>query len=341
MDKQNQWLTEPEPEEFTYMYHQEEHSRMQEKFVGTPILDPQVHFDQFYTAPPLAPNPNPFHPSHSHSSSFPTFVDSALPTLTFGSAATKNEPQPSPPPSSSNVLSFSGLAQGAAATTTLDFSGRGWQQDDGVGIGVFQQPPERRSRLPGNAQEHVIAERKRREKLQQQFVSLATIVPGLKKTDKISLLGSTIDYVKQLEEKVKALEEQQDTAAFESKCRITADDGGRGEGPNGGSNSGADDGSSGSSPTVEANIHGNTVLLKICCKERRGLLVMVLTELEKQGLSIINTSAVPFTDSCLNITITAKARLIAHLWKCGCKLEIRWFDRFQFYADRGGFFDSG
>lgn len=37
--------------------------------------------------------------------------------------------------------------------------------------------------------------------------------------------------------------------------------------------------------------------------------MMILSELEKQGLSIINTSVVPFTDSCLNITITAKARL--------------------------------
>ncbi|KAF0899205.1 hypothetical protein E2562_015563 [Oryza meyeriana var. granulata] len=283
------------------MYHQEEHSRMQEQFVGTPLVEPPVHFDQFYTAPMAA---SLFHPSHS--SSFPTFGGSStLPSLTFGAVTTKKE-QVQPSPSSSNVLSFAGQAQG----TTLDFSvGRGWQQDDGVG--VFQLPPERRSRAPANAQEHVIAERKRREKLQQQFVALATIVPGLKKTDKVSLLGSTIDYVKQLEEKVKALEEQQGsrrtaeqpTTAFESKCRITADDD-DGAGPSG-SSSGANDGSS-SSPTVEASIHGSTVLLKICCKERRGLLVMVLSELEKQGLSIINTSVVPFTDSCLNITITGK-----------------------------------
>uniref|UniRef100_A0A0E0CXI0 BHLH domain-containing protein n=1 Tax=Oryza meridionalis TaxID=40149 RepID=A0A0E0CXI0_9ORYZ len=304
MDEQNQWLAEPEPEELTYMYHQEEHARMQEQFAGTPLVEQPVRFDQFY---PTSMAPNQFHPSHC--SSFPAFGgSSALPSLAFGAVATttKKEQVQQPSPSSSNVLSFAGQVQGS--TTTLDFSGRGWQQDDGVG--VFQQPPERRSRPPANAQEHVIAERKRREKLQQQFVALATIVPGLKKTDKISLLGSTIDYVKQLEEKVKALEEgsrrtAEPTTAFESKCRITVDD------DDGGSaSSGADDGSSSSSsPTVEASIHGSTVLLKICCKERRGLLVMILSELEKQGLSIINTSVVPFTDSCLNITITAKARL--------------------------------
>ncbi|KAL5219423.1 hypothetical protein ABZP36_020107 [Zizania latifolia] len=292
MDEANQWITEPEPEELAYMYHQEEHPQpgLQDQFAGTPLPE-QVPFDQFYTSP---------------MSSFPSFGVSALSNLTFGGAVTttKNE-QVQQPPSFSNVLgSFASHGQAQPQASTLDFSGGVWQQD---GVDVLQQQgPERRSRPPGNAQEHVIAERKRREKLQQQFVALATIVPGLKKIDKISLLGSTIDYVKQLEEKVKSLEEQgtrrtgEPITVFESKCRITADDGG-GAGPSG-SASVADDGST---PTVEASIHGSTFLLKICRKERRGLLVMVLSELEKQGLSIINTSVVPFTDSCLNITITA------------------------------------
>jgi hypothetical protein len=34
---------------------------------------------------------------------------------------------------------------------------------------------------------------------------------------------------------------------------------------------------------------------------------MIISEIENQGLAIINTSVLPFTDSCLNITITAKA----------------------------------
>jgi hypothetical protein len=46
--------------------------------------------------------------------------------------------------------------------------------------------PERRSRAHWNTQEHVIAERKRREKMQQQFVALATIVPDLTKVHAMS-----------------------------------------------------------------------------------------------------------------------------------------------------------
>ena len=301
----------------------------QQQFGDLPLPD---HQEQYYTPPVATPS---FHPSRS--SDFPIIFggSSSLPNLPFGSAAVKNEQgQPSPSPSplldSSKFLSF-----GAGQASTLSFSGGAWQQDGIDGTMQQLQAPERRSRAPGNAQEHVIAERKRREKLQQQFVSLATIVPGLKKvrdtmpalmcsetkywllnisgffqTDKISLLGSTIDYVKQLEEKVKALEEKgtrrsSESTVFESKCRISSNDNDAAD-PTG-CGSGDGDGEY-TSPAVEASIRGNTALLKICCKETRGVLVMVLSELENQGLSIINTNVVPFTDSCLNITITAKAR---------------------------------
>ncbi|GJN08561.1 hypothetical protein PR202_ga26498 [Eleusine coracana subsp. coracana] len=262
---------------------------------------------QYYTSPPaMAPPPNPFHPSYSRSSSFPSF-DGSGPTLTspsFGAvAAVKNEPgQPS---SSSNILSF-----GGQPSRTLSFSGGDDWPD---AIEAVQPVPERRIRTHLNTQEHVVAERRRREKMQQQFVALATIVPDLTKTDKISLLGGTIEYVKQLEQKVKALEEQSarrsnpEHTVFKSKCRISSDDDASSSRPRGSAaSSGA---TSVSIPTVEASIHGDTVLLKICCRERRGVLVMVISELENQGLSIINTSVLPFTDSCLSITITAKARL--------------------------------
>ena len=128
-------------------------------------------------------------------------------------------------------------------------------------------------------------------------------------TDKISLLGSTIEYVKQLEEKVKTLKGQSarrtsEPTVFEGKCRISSEDSSDASG-----SSGSAFGAVGFSPTVEASLHGDTVLLKIWCKEGRGVLVMIISELENQGLSIINTSVLPFTDSCLNITITAKASI--------------------------------
>ncbi|KAJ1298120.1 hypothetical protein BS78_01G429100 [Paspalum vaginatum] len=272
MDELDQWHSHPDPEdELAYMYQQqEEHAGMQHHFAER--LPEQ---QQYYTPPPPPPTPTPTPPTapprslpihsshHHHSSSFPGFGVPALPRLLFGPEEVKNESGQPPSSSSNHILSF-----GGQPSSTLNFSGGDWPE----GVEAAQQVPERRIRTHWNTQEHVIAERKRREKMQQQFVALATIIPDLTKTDKISVLGSTIEYVKQLEEKVKTLEGQ----------------------------------SARRSPTVEATIHGDTALLKICCKEGRGVLVMVISELENQGLSIINTSVLPFTDSCLNITVTAK-----------------------------------
>ena len=126
----------------------------------------------------MAP-PGPLFPIHSshhhHSSSFPGFgVPELPPRLPFGPVEVKNESgQPSPSSSNNRILSF-----GGQPSNTLSFSGGDWQE----GIEAAQQvPPERRIRTHWNTQEHVIAERKRREKMQQQFVALATIVPDLTK----------------------------------------------------------------------------------------------------------------------------------------------------------------
>ncbi|RWV98732.1 hypothetical protein GW17_00038402 [Ensete ventricosum] len=76
-------------------------------------------------------------------------------------------------------------------------------------------------RSASHNQEHIMAERKRREKLSQRFIELSAIVPGLKKLtksrfmspalgkmDKASVLSDAIKYLKQLQENVKALEDQ-------------------------------------------------------------------------------------------------------------------------------------
>ncbi|CAO2143757.1 unnamed protein product [Urochloa humidicola] len=126
--------------------------------------------------------------------------------------------------------------------------------------------------------------------MQQQFVALATMVPDLTKTDKISILGSTIKYVKQLEERVKTLEKQSAKISAES-TRLDGKD---------------TSGVCSSIPTVEATILGDTILLKVCCERKSGVLVMIISELESLGLSIQNTSVVPFGDSYFNINVTAK-----------------------------------
>uniref|UniRef100_A0A0D9VYG6 BHLH domain-containing protein n=1 Tax=Leersia perrieri TaxID=77586 RepID=A0A0D9VYG6_9ORYZ len=164
------------------------------------------------------------------------------------------------------------------------------------------------SRPASQNQEHILAERKRREKLSQRFIALSKIVPGLKKMDKASVLGDAIKYVKQLQEQVKGLEEDArrrpvEAAVLVKKSQLSADD---------------DDGSScdenfdggaeaAGLPEIEARVSDRTVLVKIHCENRKGALITALTEVESLGLTIMNTNVLPFTSSSLDITIMATA----------------------------------
>nr|KAJ0209911.1 hypothetical protein LSAT_V11C400202980 [Lactuca sativa] len=56
------------------------------------------------------------------------------------------------------------------------------------------------------AQDHVLVERKRREKLNRNFISLSSLIPKLKKMDKASVLEDASIYIKEHQDWVKELE---------------------------------------------------------------------------------------------------------------------------------------
>ncbi|KAK9103639.1 hypothetical protein Sjap_020893 [Stephania japonica] len=63
---------------------------------------------------------------------------------------------------------------------------------------------------------HFLLER-RREKLNEQFLLLRSLVPSISKFDKASILGDTIEYLKELEKRVEELEGCKESADFETK----------------------------------------------------------------------------------------------------------------------------
>lgn len=156
-------------------------------------------------------------------------------------------------------------------------------------------------RNPTQAQDHVLAERKRREKLSQRFIALSAMVPGLKKMDKATVLGDAIKYLKQLQERVKTLEEQVaektvDSAVFVKRSILFSDD----------NSSSSDENSDQPLPEIEGRVSGKDVLIRIHCNNLNGRAAIILNELEKYHLTVQSSSFLPFGNNNLDITIVAQ-----------------------------------
>ncbi|KAG6516819.1 hypothetical protein ZIOFF_027299 [Zingiber officinale] len=162
-------------------------------------------------------------------------------------------------------------------------------------------------RAGSNNQEHILAERKRREKISQRFIALAAIVPGLKKMDKASVLGDAIKHLKQLQEKVRSLEDQVAKKSIESAVllnksthlisNVNDDDA-----------SFADESHGESLPQIEVRVCDKSILIKLQCENRKGALVRAISEIEKLHLSVVSTSVMVFSGSSLDITVMTQAR---------------------------------
>ncbi|CAA3014849.1 transcription factor bHLH18-like [Olea europaea subsp. europaea] len=166
-----------------------------------------------------------------------------------------------------------------------------------------------RVRPPSQTYDHIIAERKRREQLSQQFVALSTIVPGLKKMDKNSVLGDAIKYLKHLQERVHSLEEQSAKQNLESvivkRSRLQMED----EGSSYESNSSCEQ----HLPEIEARVCNNHIHLSIHSKKHKGVLSKILCEVEKLNLTVIYTNVTPFGNFAFDINIITEVITLSML----------------------------
>ncbi|KAJ1414589.1 Myc-type, basic helix-loop-helix [Sesbania bispinosa] len=172
-----------------------------------------------------------------------------------------------------------------------------------------------KTRSPHHAQDHIIAERKRRQKISQQFIALSALIPGLKKMDKASVLGDAIKHVKELQEQVKVLEEKAkrksaDSVVYveKSKSSVDEDVSLSDTSSNYGNGNSYDDPSktNRSLPEVEARVSDKNVLIRIHCDKHKGVLMNIFKEIQNLHLSVINSSALLFGTSKLDITIIAE-----------------------------------
>ncbi|XP_076952565.1 transcription factor bHLH18-like [Bidens hawaiensis] len=158
------------------------------------------------------------------------------------------------------------------------------------------------------AQEHILAERKRREKLTQRFLSLSDLLPEIKKMDKATVLEDASKYIKHLRNRVKELEDtsnsgrnviqesitsmrqykfhgcqEQDASSFEeTNCNTTYN------------------------PGIKVRILGNNALVRIYCEKNSLLALKALTEMERLQFTIMCNSVLPIYGTAALIIIIAQ-----------------------------------
>ncbi|KAF8017551.1 hypothetical protein BT93_H2664 [Corymbia citriodora subsp. variegata] len=209
------------------------------------------------------------------------------------------------PPSNSQIISFQNSA--VSPNMSQQYPGN-YELQGGAGMKMKRRDCGAFRGTTLHGQGHVIAERKRREKLSQRFIALSSIIPDLTKLDKASVLGDAIKYLKQLEERAKFLEEEAATRTVESAIFTKKPSLQRG-----------DDVVSFSSeekqdnpiidqllPEVEARVSGKNVLIKVQCEKSEGCIKEVMKQMEDMNLTTLNISVLAFGSSLLDVTVVAQ-----------------------------------
>ncbi|XP_076888717.1 transcription factor bHLH18-like [Bidens hawaiensis] len=166
------------------------------------------------------------------------------------------------------------------------------------------------TRNPIQVQDHVLAERKRREKLAQRFVALSSLLPDLKKMDKATVLEDAANYIQELQNRVKELEglsalkrkNMQESVITGKRSRLSSSD------DDGSSSNEAnyEESSSPCNPEIEVRTSGCSLLVEIYSQKNCISIVKLLSEMQKLGLSIVSCNTIPFADTTLLVTIVAQ-----------------------------------
>ncbi|XP_076952566.1 transcription factor bHLH18-like [Bidens hawaiensis] len=180
---------------------------------------------------------------------------------------------------------------------------------------------QRTRRNERQSQEHVLAERKRREKLAERFLSLSTLLPGIKKMDKATVLEDARRYIIQLQTRVKELEE----TSLKGKD-VIQESGIKLCGVHEDVASSSDDtnylpSTSTFIPKIKARVSGSKMLVRIYCMESSSIILLkTVAEMNRLHVTIDCCSVVPFgTDHLITITAQMSDEMVItakYLVKC-------------------------
>ncbi|KAK8705551.1 hypothetical protein V6N13_049151 [Hibiscus sabdariffa] len=138
-------------------------------------------------------------------------------------------------------------------------------------FGPCLEPKNRAKKSDGQPSKNLIAERRRRKRLNDRLSMLRSIVPKISKMDRISILGDTIDYTKELLERIKSLQK-------EIADGLNMDHIFKNEKPN--------EILVRNTPKFEVERRNRDTRIEICCRGDPGLLLSTVKKMEAMGLEI-------------------------------------------------------
>ncbi|KAJ7965855.1 Transcription factor bHLH93 [Quillaja saponaria] len=138
-------------------------------------------------------------------------------------------------------------------------------------MGTCLERKNRPKKLQGQPSKNLMAERRRRKRLNDRLSMLRAIVPKISKMDRTSIVGDTIDYMKELLEKINKL--QQDIEANSNRVGIFKD-----VKPN--------EIQVRNTPKFDVERRNVDTRIEICCAGKPGLLQSTVNTLETLGLEI-------------------------------------------------------
>ncbi|GMJ02535.1 hypothetical protein HRI_003922700 [Hibiscus trionum] len=141
-------------------------------------------------------------------------------------------------------------------------------------FGPCLEPKNRAKKSEGQPSKNLMAERRRRKRLNDRLSMLRSIVPKISKMDRTSILGDTIDYTKELLERIKSL--QNEIAA--SSNGLNTDHIFKDEKPN--------EVLVRNTPKFEVERRNGDTRIEIRCRGDPGLLLSTVTTMEVLGLEI-------------------------------------------------------